>query len=65
MAYNICPDCMDGAHSECQGHGCYCDCQLEPIETSSTRFPARTAGEIQSKEGRSRNIAKATRAGER
>ena len=25
----VCPGCFDGAHGECIGNGCYCDCQLD------------------------------------
>lgn len=28
MAGEICPECFDGAHRQCIGQGCYCDCQI-------------------------------------
>jgi len=40
MSGAICPECYDGAHSQCIGQGCYCDCQLaELIDLDERALP--------------------------
>jgi hypothetical protein len=36
MANELCPECFEGAHSQCIGQGCYCDCQLPNEDDDDT-----------------------------